>query len=445
VTQVLEPVHAAAVAPKPVKKLAVTLESVTFDSGIELYEVAKGGSESLLPPAGTPHWTKKASHPAVYVREGGSGETKELKCKVRWAQQGFDGKATLEGRSKDGSITISGDFDISGANGSAEFDCTFTKRPDKVANHGGGIGFRWRATTSGGAVNVDGGGVLRLFFVDAKPKPIAWSLDGYPAHYLKVVDWATRWAAGKAGSSDVLAAIWSRFSTGTGARVPHATGFVYWRTNDPVQDLRTLIQPDGGVLKKGWSCRAIAHTFMECLAIHGITCLEVVPNCPSTAKLFLVQNWDVAASPLPNWSTRTDLYYAGSWVSSDLPPLNKPVATELRQDHGAVAPKKDPLLKIDMKKRPGVPAQGQPLAPLGFSNHWIVEVGGQLYDTSYGGVHPNSMSAYASASIAGWLVYVLKDKKVTAPGSWLTKVDSRAWLGHPVATHALVRQNGQRN
>ncbi|MBI5718680.1 MAG: hypothetical protein HZC37_13435 [Burkholderiales bacterium] len=444
-TQVGESVKPGVITPKPPKQpkaLAVALLSITFDSGIKLFEVVKGGGENELPPAGTPHWKSKNIYPAVYVREGGKGETKDLVVQAQWAQQGLDGSAKLKGSTRDGSIVIEGDFSISGARGKADVSCTFTKRPDKVTNLGGGVPLRWQVTAGGTTVDCAGGSPVRLFFVDAKPLPIGWPGSfGYKAHYLRVVDWATRWAAGKAGEKDVLAALWSKFSDGKGAQVPHVTGFAYWKSNDPVQDLKTLVSPDSRVYQRGWSCRAIAHTFMECLALNGIQCTEVVPEAPADALMFLVQNWDVAATPLPNWNVRTDLYYAGTWLPSKSPPLNKPIGTSLTQDHG---PSKTlPKLKVDMRKRAGVPAQGQPLAPLGFSNHWIVLVGGKLYDTSYGGMHANSMTTYATASLAGWLVGTLAD--TTVKTGWLKKEQSRAWLAHEVGGHSLDRSDGASN
>ncbi|MCW5633129.1 MAG: hypothetical protein KIT17_07305 [Rubrivivax sp.] len=440
-TQLGEPVHVGVVTDKKpeAKVLAVAVVGITFKSGIKLFEVAKGGAASEVPPSGTPHWTSKAIHPAVYVREGGRGETKDVVVQVQWSQKGHDGSAKLEGRTRDGSIVIAGDFSISGQRGKADVNCTFTKKPDKVTNHGGGITLRWTVKAGGTTAEAAGGSPLRLYFVDAKPRPIGWT--DYKEHYVRVVDWATRWAAGKAGEKDVLAALWSKFSDGKGAQVPHVTGFAYWKTRRCIQRLDKLVQPDGGAYKLGWSCRAIAHTFMECLALHGIQCKEVIPNTAADTEMFLVKNWDVAAKPVPNWSAHPDVYYAGTWLSVDSPPLNRPVLTSLKQDPGTGKP--GPALRIDMRKRSGVPAQGQPLAPLGFSNHWIVEVGGKLYDTSYGGVHPNSMTDYANASLSGWLLGVLNDTEVKT--GWLRKARSMAWYAHAIGKHSLIRYDGASN
>ena len=136
------------------------------------------------------------------------------------------------------------------------------------------------------------------------------------------------------------------------------------------------------------------------------------------------------------------MLFRSTWIDSSSPPLNKPVATSLKQDPGGGTP--GPALKIDMRKRSGVPAQGQPLAPLGFSNHWIVLVGGKLYDTSYGAVHADSMAAYGKASLGGWLVGGIADTKV-ASAPWLAKRASMAWQAHAEPKHTLDRAHGASN
>jgi hypothetical protein len=414
---------------------------VTFDSGIQVFDLQAAGVEVEVPAAGTPHWTPGANFPAVYVRAGGTGETKALKVKVGWDQVGYDGSAKLKGESADGRIVIEGDFSISGATGDVVVDCQFTTKPTTVANYGAGAAFTWTVTAKGETFSAPGGNLLRLFFVDAKPKPHSWGY--YKKHYLKVIDWATAWAAGAAGEPAVLAAIWSRFSDGTRARVPHATGFAYWKTDNPVQDLKKVIAPDTDAGTRGWSCRAIAHLFMECLAVHGIRCAEVIPETPGGTRAFLVHNWNVAASPVPNWEVAPDLYYAGSWVPSSSPPLNTPTSTSLTKQPIA-GPSTDPL-EIDMRKQPGVPAQGQRNAPLMFGNHWIVQVGGHLYDTSYGIRHPNDIVAYATASLGGWLIDVLSDTYTTGFLWWLTTHNSKAFRSRHISNHTLVRGAGASN
>jgi hypothetical protein len=433
------------------KFLFAAIASVTFESGIKIFDVESGGAEKAVPPVGKPHWGAAKAYPAAYVRQGGTGETKDLKVKVKWNQKGFDGAAKLKGTSDDGKIEIKGDFNLSGLRGDATVSCQFSRKPDVVANYGKGTGIKWTVEAGGQTKKATGGSPLRLFFLDAKPKPIGW---GYKKHYLKVIDWATTWAGGKQTSGAVFKALWDKFSDGKGARVPHVTGFSYWMTDDPVQDLKTLITPGGPVLKKGWSCRAIAHLFMECLALHGIECLEVVPEAPPTALMFLVQNWDRRNTPFPNWQQYSDVYYGGSWVSSAKPPLNSSVPTSLKKEVIAFGPpdllgippiaQSEEPIKIDLKKVSGVSAQGQLQAPLGFSNHWIVEVGGALYDTSYGAKHVNNINQYAKGALAGWLVATKKDS-YRGGFLWLTTRDSRAWQCHSLPYHNLLRNNGDQN
>jgi hypothetical protein len=212
----------------------------------------------------------------------------------------------------------------------------------------------------------------------------------------------------------------------------------------PVQDLRELVQPDGGASKKGWSCKAIAYLFMECLALHGIKCMEVYIQTAPNTKSFLVHNWSVSPKPIPNWETHPDYYYAGSWVGSTKPPLHSPVSSSLSRVDKTGAANNIPV-KIDLLKKAGVPGQGQPQAPLDFYNHWIVEVDGSLYDTSYGLKHANDLVAYAKKSLAGWLIGQLKDSYSERSLGVTRKRESRAWVATAISTHTLQRSNEASN
>ncbi len=408
------------------KYINAAIVEVRFESGIELYELESSGAAKPLPPTGTPHWVEKGpAYPAVYVREGGAGEVKALKVKVSWDQQGCDGAAKLEGTSADGEVTIAGDFTVSGAKGTAEASCEFTKRPGVVKNYGRGESLAWQVTAGGETGAVRGGTPLKLFFVDQKPRPIAWIGTGYKSFYLPIVDWATQWAEGKKDTAPVLAALWDKFSDGTGARVPHVTGFSYWKTAKPIQNLIELLQPGSKARRQGWSCTAIAHLFMECLALHGIQCREVVPLKAPETLIFLVKNWSHDARPVPNWPASPNDYYGGTWVGDARPPLHKRVRTS----HAWV---------IDFRKEPGVPAQGQRQPTLGFRNHWIVEVSGRLYDTSYGMAHPNDIGRYAERALAGWLADVIDDVREKS-GPFPPDKMPQAWVCHVLPRHTLLR------
>lgn len=446
------------------KYLFAGVTEVRFNSGIDIYDVDSRGGENKIPATGSPHWGGRNPIPAVYVRQGGSGETKALKVKVKWNQKGCAGSATLEGRADRGTIEVKGTFTISGDTGETLVDCTFDKKPTVVRNYGDGLPFDWTVTSAGETASCIGGSPLKLFFVDKKPKPINWSY--YKTHYLKVIDWATKWAERKSGSSNVRAAIWSKFSDGSKAKDP--IGYAYWKTNNPIQDLKSVVLPSSPASSRGWSCRAIAHLFMECMALHGISVVEVMPQTPNTAHTFLVQNWHQRSTTFPNWPSRPNLYYGGSWISISTAPLNKKVSTSLKKGTlaapcpkcGATIPANtlrctrpkctgklaDPgRIKVDMAKRPGVRAQGQNNAPLMFNNHWIVETEGRLYDTSYGMKHPNSISTYASNAIAGWLVDVKPDTYQTGFWLWVSTHSSNAFLCHKLSMHTLQRNNLAQN
>ncbi|HSG81885.1 MAG TPA: hypothetical protein VLC48_06535, partial [Gemmatimonadota bacterium] len=273
-----------------------------------------------------------------------------------------------------------------------------------------------------------GGSPLKLYFLDQAPRPFGW---GYRRHYLTVIDWATDWAEGVSGSVNVFNALWSKFSDGTGAQIPHASGFVYWKTGNPVQSLQNLVTPDGQARRRGMSCRAIAHMFMECLALHGMACVEVVPDRAPGTRAFLVENWDLDITPV-NWPANPTHYYCGSWVDIDRPPLYKSVSSSLG-------------LTIDFRKQPGVPGQGQRKPPLAFGNHWIVQHGARLYDTSYGTDHANNINAYAISSLAGWLVHLLPDTYETGMLLWVRTRNSRAWVAEDITQRNLQRANGATN
>jgi len=403
-------------ADNTVLELAIT--AITFKSGIECYGFKRDKTAEIRPPGSDPHWRSWKVYPAVYVRKGGSGETKACEIDVKWTQQGCDGTADLIGTSDDGKIRIEGKIDIKGERGKATITAELTEKPDKVANYGAGVTFDWTVKAKGKNYAATGGSPLKLFFVDRKPRPIGWSGTNshYKKHYIKVIDWATKWASGKATEKPVFDAIWDEFSTGSGARVPHTTGYAYWKRNTCIQELENLVKPGEKPRFHGWSCRAIAHLFMECLALHGIACQEVIPQVPAgRARVFLVANWERRPATIPNWPSDSSLYYGGSGSPIDTAPTWSFSPTHLKKHPFATAPTVDRgLLEIDMKKKPGIPAQGQNNAPPFFGNHWIVLSMGKLYDTSYGLEHPNDKTQYADVSIPGWVVNGLPDGGNTA-------------------------------
>lgn len=399
-TEIGEGVEVGAPAPAPEKVLIVGLLEIWFDSGIELHDLDKDGLESRLPPRGKPHWGTTESYPAAYVRQGGAGETKKLRVRVRWEQKGCDGEAKLSACGAGGALTVAGTFPLEGEAGERLVLCEFTKKPAVVRNGEAGFRLRWTLQVSGQDVAITDT-EHELHFLDAAPKPISW---GYPKHYRRAVAWATRWADGRQGEAAVYAAIWSHFK---GPKLVHATGFSYWKTKKCAQNLKDVLHP-GFADEKGWSCAGIAHLFMECLAVHGIVCCEVIVEVPDGVKMFLVKNWEFAPAPARlHRHNEPQLYNAGVWISLMTPPLNRIV----RLPGGDIGP-------IDCRKLPGVPAQGQLEPPVMFGNHWIVRTQGSLHDTSYGGVHADAVATYTEASIDGWLASV----RITLSGmQWFTK------------------------
>jgi hypothetical protein len=224
--------------------------------------------------------------------------------------------------------------------------------------------------------------------------------------------------------------------------VPHVTGFSYWKTRECAQNLINLLDPSFNALAKGWSCRAIAHTFMACLSLHGITVLEVSPNRAGVTRMFLVHNWQKDPAPTPNWENGADLYFGGSWVDSASSQHYDAVQSSLTKYR--LTGWTTEALSVDMRKVPGVPAQGQNLAPLGFVNHWIVQVAGELYDSSYGARHVNNITTYAQGALGGWLIDTLPDH-YQGGFLWLTTKASFAFRTRDIALHQLIRHDGYTN
>lgn len=373
------------------KSLSIVIVEIWFDSGIDLYDRRKDDTDAQLPPSGQPHWGSPSagSYPAAYVRQGGSGETKKLRVKLRWFQRECDGEAKLIGAAPRDHLKIEGSFSISGETGEVMVDCEFVEKPTVVKNYRSTVGIAWGV--EGGGMSVEAQKTYHpLYFLDAAPRPIGWS---YKRHYHRAVDWSTQWSDGKSGASAVFAGIWAKFA---GPRVPHATGYAYWKTRACAQKLMDVVHPTFAA-KKGWSCKGIAHLFMECLALHGVQCQEIVVETYAGTAAFLVKNWRFKSKRA--LKHRTDPYpeyfYAGPWRDT----VNAPTTV--------VASLKGINVRgIDCSKRRGVPAQGQRRAPPIFGNHWIVRTQGKLYDTSYGGAHVDDIAVYTVAAIDGWLMAV---------------------------------------
>lgn len=448
-------VDTPAVAPQaPKKEILVSIEEIYCDPEDTLFDV----NHNQIPAAGVPHWKAGASHPAIYVREGSNGTKDSLRVKIKWVDnEQFTGQATLKGVSDPSlRIELEGTVDISGETGEKVVTCTFKKRPLEVRNLSSGVIMTWSITCQ--TTHLTGGDQLKLFFVDAKPKPITWN-DPYVNHYLKVVEWATTWAENKKTETPVFDALWSKFSDGTKARNPHVTGLVYWKTDNPAQNLNQVINPTFNAADKGWSCRGIAHTFMACLAVHGIRCREVEPN--GNGGGFLVHNWELRpGGPVPNWYSRPSNYYGGSWLGNwpketqapvisiykELEPIRAQGPPTAAGAYPTVPNPRQELMEIDFKKKPGAIGQGQDSPPLTFGNHWIVAYQNKFYDTSYGMKHNTTViNDYGKAALAGWLIDRLPHETTVTQRVWLVfkkkkQAKCKAFVCREYSYHSIIAE-----
>lgn len=395
----LQPPTVVINVPKQVaqkKLLSARVTKVEFKSGIKLWTTDKQKrADEEIPPAGEPHWeagrTKK--YPACYVRDGTSlGSTKrDVKVVVEITTE-LSGEATLTARRMDVEITGKANVSPSKTAVGVIFNCKCTKLPPTAAlcKH---WEFNWELELAGQKRKLNST-LLTLFIVDEEPKPVAWpGSDGNHNWYDWVLEYSCHWAGGQTGADKVFAAIWKKFSTGTAARVPHETGWSYWKTGLPIQVLRKC---PFDAEDQGWSCRAIAHYFMMAVAAHGLTCKTVIP-VGSKGSGFVVAEWDLSGiggqTGLAAWGYLH--YYGGEWEDTT-PPKEKPDRAGLTRD----------------ATRNAHVAQGQSNPPLVFSNHWIVEMGSGpkgIYDTSYGGARVAKgsgvfkLDAYKKVAISGWM------------------------------------------
>jgi len=173
--------------------------------------------------------------------------------------------------------------------------------------------------------------------------------------YHTVVHRACKHAAGQTTAQGAVNGIWAYLQ---GMVVQNfedqpPAGFGYWRTGNPPITTQALITSFDG------RCRAWARLLRDALKVHGVSarCAEVLPdatlpNLPpgSVASGILVKNWNMTGSqPLP---------------------------------------------------LPGVAGQGGVADPeSAFANHGLMELGGMLYDPSYGtGPYP-TLLAWQQASL----------------------------------------------
>ncbi|GHG92578.1 hypothetical protein [Comamonas sp. JC664] len=147
-----------------------------------------------------------------------------------------------------------------------------------------GVEFTWEVAESGCEyAAMEPRSKHTFFIVDALPTAGRYNIKAYNGGpLLDALYFACTWAEGKAGSAEVLAAIWSKF---VGTPDPHPSDMGYWLTVDPLPEddffrcmrLRRaeLKKAQSGAFKVNSSCSAFAQLFINCIAMHGIECAEV--------------------------------------------------------------------------------------------------------------------------------------------------------------------------
>lgn len=380
-----------AAAIKDVKVFSGRVVKILFQSGIELWTV-KSKANAQLPPSGDAHWEtgKKERYAAIYPRQGAGGSAdRKLQVTVKIRSE-VGGQATLAAKTPDVEVEGKASVSVSKTDTDVVFDCKLTKLPGTVRRLKG-LALPWTLEI-GGETKTINPTTSTLYIVDEPPKPVSWSQGARDAKnwYDFVVDWSCNWADGKTGARNVFDAVWAGFSDGSKARVPHATGWSYWKTDDPAQGLLECKTKPAG--QKGWSCRAICHFFMMSVALHGLDCREAIPE-GVPERNFMVAHWDFTGAGdqfQVAGTVRPGLYYAGDWRS------NRFSQPQRKSDH--------PGWTLDATRTAAV-GQGQPNPPLSFGNHWIALFTAPYsgyFDTSYGSGPHASGAAYKPKAISGW-------------------------------------------
>jgi hypothetical protein len=202
----------------------------------------------------------------------------------------------------------------------------------------------------------------------------------------------------------------------------------YWnpRTGVP-QSLRDMLAHTNG----NGSCIAWSQLFHQTLKAQGIAGSQIFMITPNTtvnpgATGFLVKNWNFGH----HIRTGNDGVCDTTSVGDDIqlkpvgqggPPndpcigpgpngaLNSTPQGDDQAQDGLFAGTHYPYLVFDatgqpdgdVANQPGVEGQGNPEPPESFRNHWVVKIGSQVYDPSYGiGPYPSEV-AHENAAIDG--------------------------------------------
>jgi hypothetical protein len=320
------------------------------------YVVPPAGTEhtlhtppEIMPVTGNPHWKRYAgttqeeiSWPAAYVRDGLATGTiaRRLHVVFSTSNPAFNGSIIIKADS-DHSIAIAENTVSFTSGRSAEISFDLQNLP-KTVRWLSGLTFHWQYRSSTNPNFIPAHDTRHtLFILDALP--LRANLDGNDFFIFEILDWACRWASNKAGSADVLAAIWRHFNP---VRAEHDTGLVYWK-NHHIESVRRqmaqrivdaiLIKYDSNpLLRNAASCIVFDRIFMNCLLAHGISCAEIM----------------VTGNPA-SFSRSGTNYSLQRWMAKS------------------------------------IIAQGNIDSPTGWGNHWIADVADSIgnwhiYDPSYG-------------------------------------------------------------
>ena len=348
------------------------IETIRFEGQIDIwycripdkrvtYVVAPTGTvhtlpspPEIMPAGGDVHWKRRAgttqeeiSWPAAYIRDGATGAgAKKVHVAFSASDVAFNGSLLIKAVSDVG-ITIpeTAVSFTSGKTAEIPFDL---KNLPKTVRWLSGLTFHWKYRSSTNPNSIPAHDTRHTFFILDAP-PLKANLDDEDKFLFEILDWACRWASGRSGSANVLAAIWEHFHP---VRAEHDTGLVYWKNHQipyinrimPQNIVDAIQAQDDSDPKRrnGASCIVFDRIFINCLLAHGITAAEIMV-IPS--RILSRGPWNFDRSGIT--------YECTGWNAKS------------------------------------IIGQGNPHSPSGWGSHWVADVhessgNWQIYDPSYG-------------------------------------------------------------
>lgn len=237
----------------------------------------------VRPAAGGPHWRQGSaasspefSWPGVYLRRGAAGAPAAQLTASFETLPPVSVSAKIKAQTSTGIVLAEKTVSFSGGVASnVTFDIQNLPATAKKLD---GIEFQWTYQVGSDPEKTANSTKHTLFIVDERPKP---ANNRYVDQYLwEIFEWSCGWADGVTGHQAVLDAVWGHFNP---VQSSHETGLVYWKNHNigisPAQDLVTAIQSqdDPNVLQKSAaSCIVFDRVLLNCLAVHGIACAEIM-------------------------------------------------------------------------------------------------------------------------------------------------------------------------